>query len=314
MIYDLIIIGAGAAGLTASIYASRYKIDHLIFGDNPGGQGNLAGTVENFPGYLSIRGPTLVKKFVEQAESYGVKVKTEQVVGLNKTGDVFTVETEREKYQARTLILATGATYRRLDIPGEEKLLGRGVSYCTHCDAPLFKDKVVAVVGGGDTAITGALHVASFARKVYLIHRREAFRAEPVWVEKMKANKKIEPVLQNQVKEILGENKVESVTLDQPYQGLKELKVDGVFVEIGQVPSSVLANQLGVELDEQGYVKVTPKTETNVAGVFAAGDIAAIQGGVIFRQFVTSAADGARAAAGVYQFLHQQAPTPSWGS
>lgn len=316
--FDLIIIGSGVAGMTASIYASRYKLEHLIFGETPGGQGTLAGQVENYPGYVSIPGPELMQKFVEQVKQYGVEIKQERVGVLTLQGSTFKgwfeVKTDKGKYQAKTLILAMGASFRQLNISGEEKFLGRGVSYCTTCDAPLFKDKVVVIVGGGDSAVTGAIHAASFAKKVFIIHRRNEYRAEPAWVEKLRQNEKIEQVLSTQVKQISGTDKVESITLDKSHQGSEKLKVDGVFIEVGQVPSSALASQLGVELDERGYVKVNPGMATNVAGIFAAGDLAAIQGGILFRQFVTAASDGARAAASVYQFLHKgKAPSPSWG-
>jgi len=310
---DLIIIGGGVAGMSASVYASRYKIDHLIFGETPGGQGMLAGTVENYPGYLSIPGPELMKKLIDQVKHYGVEVKQERIKGLAKIEGGFEVKTDKEKYQAKTLILAMGASYRHLNIPGEEKFVGKGVSYCSTCDAPLFKEKIVAVIGGGNAALSGAIHLASFAKKVLIIHRRDEYRAEPIRVEKLRQNEKIEEILSNEVLEIKGQEKVEGITLKNPYQSSQELKVDGVFVEVGQVPSSVLAGQIGVAVDEQGYVKVSPGMATNLAGVFAAGDIAAIQGGIYFRQFVTAAADGARAAAGVYQYLQGKAPTSSWG-
>jgi len=312
--YDLIIVGAGAAGLAASIYASRYKISHLIFGETLGGQGMLAGTVENYPGYVSISGPELMKNFVNQVKHYGVEIKQEKVGGLAKIENGFEATTDKGKYQAKTLILAMGASFRHLNIPGEDKFLGRGVSYCTTCDIPLFRDKVVTIVGGGDSAITGAIHASAFAKKVYIIHRRNEYRAEPVWVEKLKQSKNIEEILSTQITQISGGEKVESISLDKPYQGSQILKVDGVFIEVGQVPSSVLVGQLGVELDERSYIKVNPGMVTNIAGVFAAGDLAAIQGGILFRQFITAASDGARAAASVYQYLHKgQAPTPSWG-
>lgn len=311
--YDLIIIGAGVAGMTASIYASRYKMSHLLFGETFGGQGMLAGQVENYPGYVSIPGPELMQKFVEQVKSNGVEIKQEKVGSLTKIKDGFEVKTEKEKYQAKTLILAMGASFRHLNIPGEDKFVGKGVSYCTTCDAPLFRDKAMAVVGGGDSAVTGAIHAAAFAQKVFIIHRRNEYRAEPTWVEKMRKIEKVEEVLSNQVKEIKGKEKVEGIILDKSHKGNKNLKVDGIFIEIGQVPSSTLAKQLGVELDERNYVKVTPGMETNVSGVFAAGDLAAVEGGILFRQFVTAASDGARAAASVYQYLHKSAPAPSWG-
>jgi len=311
---DLIIVGAGVAGMTASVYGSRYKIKHLIIGEAIGGQGMLAGKVENYPGYISIAGPELMQKFEEQVKAYGMEIRQEKVGSLKKIEKGFEVRTDKGQYQAKSLILALGAAYRHLNIPGEDKLIGRGVSYCTSCDAPFFKGKTVAVIGGGDAAVTGAIQAAAFARKVFIIHRREEYRAEPAWIEKMKQLGKVEEVLSNQVKEIKGEGKVEEIVLAEPYKGSQNLKVEGVFIEIGQVPSSTLASSLGVELDEQGYIKVSPAMAANVPGVFAAGDIAAIQGGILFRQFVTAASDGARAAAGVYQYLHQGAvPAPSWG-
>ena len=310
--YDLIIIGAGVAGMTASIYASRYRINHLIFGQTPGGQGNLASVIENYPGFPSVNGPILMQEFVKQVENSGAKILQKEIDKLVRGGDKFEVFVEREKYETKTLILAMGASYRNLGISGEKELVGKGVGYCTTCDAPLFKNKTVAVIGGGDTAITGAIHAAAFASKVYLIHRRDEFRAEPVWIEKMKNINNIEQVLSTQVKEIKGVNKVESIVLDKAYKGENELKVDGVFIEIGQVPSSSLVSELGVEMEERGYVLVTPKMETNIAGVYAAGDLALIKEGLLFRQLVTSAADGARAAASVYEYLHKSSPAPVW--
>lgn len=319
MVYDLIIIGAGVAGMAASIYASRYKINHLIFGEIPGGQGTLAHAVENYPGYVSTTGQELMAKFSDHVKNYGVEIKTEKVTDLRQEGEVFLVTTSKEQYRARALILAMGARSRALNIPGEEKFLGRGVSYCSTCDAPLFKDKVVAVVGGGDSAVAGAVHLASFANKVYIIHRRNEFRAEGVWVEKMRASGKVEEILENQVVKVEGVEKaapaggqVEQIVLEKPHKGNQNLKVDGLFIEIGQVPASALVNNLGVELDPQGFIQVSPDMETNVSGVFAGGDLAVVKGGIPFRQFITAAADGARAAASAYRFLHQKAPAPDW--
>lgn len=329
-IYDLIIIGAGPAGLTASIYASRYKLNHLVIGETPGGQGTLAGIVENYPGFPSIPGPELVQKFLEHAKSYGVEIKQETVKGLvmekGTEGVTFAAQTESGEYQAKSLILATGASYKNLGIPGEKDFIGKGVSFCTNCDAPFFKGKTVAVIGGGNSAVSGALHVAEFAEKVYLIHRRDEFRAEPYRVEKMKQNPKIELIVSTCVTQIVGTqmtqnqpsaepgatDRVGGIKLDKPYQGKDILLVDGVFIEIGQVPSSVLATMLGVWLDQKNYVRVNSAMETNVPGVFAAGDLAAAEGDLLLRQFVTSVSDGARAAASAYEFLKKVTPTPSW--
>jgi thioredoxin reductase (NADPH) len=311
---ELIIVGGGVAGMTASIYASRYQIKHLLFGEKPGGQGMLAGTVENYPGYLAIPGPELMQKLLEQVKKYGVEMKEEKVGALAKIEGGFEVKTKKTAYQAQTLILAMGASFRSLNIPGEDRFIGKGVSYCTTCDIPLFKGKTVAIVGGGDSAVSGALHATKFAQRVFLIHRRETYRAEPAWVKKMRETKKVEEVLGNEVQEIKGTEKITGLVLKRPYQGKQKLAVDGVFIEIGQVPTSSLVKPLGVELNEGGYIKVNPEMATNVAGVFASGDIAAIQGGLLFRQFITAAADGARAASSIYRFLHKGViPAPSWG-
>jgi len=311
--YDLIIVGAGPAGLTASIYASRYKINHLLFGVEPGGQGNLAPMVENFPGYLSIAGLDLMQTIIEQVKSYGVEIRQEKVIGLGKIGKGFGVITDKGKYQAKTLILAMGAAFRRLGIPGEEAFLGKGVSYCATCDAPLFRNKTVAMVGGGDCALTEALHLTAFAQKVYLIHRRSEFRAEQAWIEKVEQEPKIEKILNNQIKEIRGKEIVEEAVLEKPYKGKTLLPIDGVFIEVGHVPSSALVKPLGIETDKDGYVKITPAMKTNIPGVFAAGDLVAMIGRPLIRQLITSAADGARATSAIYEYLHKTGPAPSWG-
>lgn len=316
MTYDTIIIGAGAAGMTASIYCSRYKLDHLIFGEVIGGQFIDAVVIENYPGFISISGPDLARAFKEQVESYRVKIRREKVKTAQKEGDprlpdgqVFVIATERgDSFRSRSLILATGRRHHRLDIPGEEKFSGKGVSYCATCDVPLFKGKAVAVIGGGNSALTAAIHAAAFAKKVYLIHRRDQYRAEPIWIERMKATKNIEEVLSRQVREIRGEKAVENVVLDKPYEGKKTLKVRGVFIEVGFEPVSGLAKILGVKLDERGCIKIKADHSTNVPGVFAAGDITHLPGGVSLNQIVNSTGEGAGAAAAAYQYLCQLEP------
>jgi len=332
--YDLIIIGAGIAGMTASIYASRYGLKHLIFGENPGGQGNLAHTIENYPGIKSIKGPELMKRVSEQVENYGVKIRREKVIGLKtkdqgprtkdtnqkfKNSNQFLVKiSSGNEYSAKSLVLAMGATHRHLNIPGEEKFLGKGVSYCTTCDAPLFRDKVVAVVGGGNAALSGALHLASFVKKVYLIHHRDEFRAEKAWVEKLKKNKKIKLILLSTVKEVYGKEKVEGIIIKSlNHKNIKTKKrqqVDGLFIEVGKTPSTILAAQLRVELNEKNYVLVDANMKTNIVGVFAAGDLCLQKEQMVLCQFVAAAADGARAAASAYQFLTKKDPGASWGS
>lgn len=309
MTYDLIIIGAGAAGMTASIYCSRYRLNHLIFGEVIGGQFIDAVVVENYPGFTSISGTELAKAFQRQVESYGVKIRQERVKEVKREGDLFVVVPEKGgSFKTQSLILTTGRKHRRLDVPGEEKFLGRGVSYCATCDVPLFKGKTVAVVGGGNAALTAAIHAAAFAKKVYLIHRRDQYRAEPVWVERMRATQNIEEVLSRQIKEIKGERVVTGVVLDNPFKGKKTLAVQGIFVEVGFEPVSELAAQLGVELDERRCIKINPDHSTSVPGVFAAGDITHLPGGVSLNQIVNSTGEGAGAAAAAYQYLCQLKP------
>jgi thioredoxin reductase (NADPH) len=312
--YDLIIIGSGPAGFTASIYASRYMLKNLVLGDKVGGTIGMASKVCNFPGFTEISGLDLMAKIEEQVKGLGAEVFYDAAVGIKKIEGGFEVVTKSGKnYQAKTVILATGTERRRLEVPGEKEYLGKGVSYCTTCDAPFFKDKVVAVAGGADAACTGAIYLAEMAKKVYIVYRKEKLRAEPVWVKQIEGNAKIEPVYNANIIKILGAKEFDSaagevvggVELDNPYKGEKILRVDGVFVEIGGVPGTGLAASLEVELDEVGFVKVNEKMETNILGVFSAGDCNSTLPG--FAQVITAAAEGAVAAASVYKFLKQEA-------
>src|SRR3972149_489839 len=248
MIYDLIIIGIGPAGATASIYAARYKLSHVVIGQTVGGTVILASKVENFPGFNSISGLELGEKMLEQVKYLGAEVIFKTVGRIEKTGDGFTVITEDNvEYESKTLIVATGTERRKLNIPGESQYLGKGVSYCTACDAPFFREKTVAVTRGSDGAVSGAVHTAQFAQKVYLIYRGEALRAEPIWLEEAQKDPKITTILKTNLKEIKGdETKMTGVILDSPYQGSDLLPLDGVFIEIGGVPGTSLLVPLGV--------------------------------------------------------------------
>lgn len=311
---DLIIIGSGPAGLTASIYASRYKISHLLFGLEPGGQGLVAPSVENFPGFLKIPGSELMQKMIEQVKSYGVEIKQEEVVELAQIEGGFEIKSSGGKYESKSIILAMGAAFRHLNIPGEGEFLGKGVSYCATCDGPFFKDKTVAVIGGGDCALTEALHLTAFAKKVYLIHRKPEFKAEPAWIEKVKNHPQIEIIFKTNVTKIIGglEGRVTAIELDSGYHGDKQLILDGVFIEIGHIPSSALVKPIGVKLNPEGYVEINPAMETNIKGIFGAGDLVAIPGRPIIRQLITSASDGARAVTSAYDFLSKGEPKTGW--
>ncbi len=301
-IYDLVIIGAGPAGLSASIYASRYKLNHLLLGAQIGGQVNEIHSIENWPGDISVSGFDLLSRFVSHAKSLGVTPQNESIVSVKKAvDDIFEITTGKNIHKARAIIMAMGTAYRKLNIPGEKEFTGKGVSYCATCDAMFFRNKIVSVIGGGNAAVVVALELTDFASKVYLIYRGERFSAEPVWLDKMTANPKIVPIKNTNIIEIKGGEKVEKIILDNAYEDNNHLDVDGVFVEIGSEPGIELAERLGVETDEQGFIKVNADMSTNISGVFAAGDITT--GSNKFRQILIAAAEGAVAANGAYKLL-----------
>jgi thioredoxin reductase (NADPH) len=309
MRYDTVIIGSGLAGLTASIYASRYKMSNVVIGKLPGGTITLAHKVENFPGFTSITGLELARNVIMQVKALGAEILPDEVVKVKvveasgSEPHFFRVTTEKGgEFEAQTLIATTGTERRKLGVPGEKEYLGKGVSYCTHCDAPFFKGKTVAMIGGSGAAVGGAIHLSQFAQKVYILYRGKELRAEPIWVEEVLKNPKIEVIYNTNVTEILGDGaKVTGVKLDNPYKGSSELPLGGVFVEIGGVPASSFLLPLGVELDENGYVKVNEKMETNVHGVFAAGDFTTQS--LILQQAITACAQGAIAASSGFKYL-----------
>ncbi len=330
MIYDLLIIGAGPAGLIASIYASRYKLNNLVLGKTLGGELALASKVENYPGIISLSGLALAEQIAKQVFLLGGKILYREVVQLLKSPEGFlAVVSPTEKYQGKVVIVATGSERRRLNIPGEKELIGKGVSYCTTCDAPFYKGKRVAVIGGADAAVTGAIHTAEFASLVYLIYRGQQLRAEPIWleeIEKLIKADKIKVIYQTNLKEILSQAQVAKlkaetdskasaqlvggVKLDNPYEGSEILPLDGVFIEIGGVPGTSLVQPLGVVLDERGYVKVNEQMETNISGLFCAGDMV---DKTVMKQAITAMASGAIAAASAYKHLKGQIAPPIRG-
>lgn len=292
-VYDTIIVGAGPAGLTAALYAGRYLMKTLLIGELSGGMISEAHKVCNFPTYKSISGMELTQKMVEQVKSLDVEVMNERVDDISgKYGD-FVVKTPESVYRGKSVILATGTKKRKLGIKGEKDFIGKGVSYCATCDAAFFRNKTVAVVGGGDAALTAALLLAEYATKVYIIYRKSHFfRAEPAWVKQVEAEKKIEPVFNSNITEINGSSLVESIKLDSG----KELAVDGVFVEIGLISITELAEKLGIKLDN-GHIAVDKHQNTSMAGIFAAGDITNNS----LKQAITAAAEGAIAATSAYE-------------
>ncbi|MBU1205109.1 MAG: FAD-dependent oxidoreductase [Nanoarchaeota archaeon] len=299
MAYDLIIIGAGPAGLSAAIYASKYKLNTLVIGEELGGTATHAYKVENYPGFRSIPGIELMNKFKEQVKGLA-GIKNEEIIKLEKKGN-FIITTRKGTYQSNALIFAAGTKRKALNIKGENEFLNKGVSYCATCDAAFFKDKVVGVVGGNDAAAMSALLLAEYAKKVFIIYRKEKIRAEPLRVRQLEKSKKITIINNTNVIAVNGDKMMSSVTLDREFNHSKELNLSGLFIEIGSIPSTVLTEKLGIKLDEEGYIIVDPAQKTNVDGFYAAGDITT--GSNKFGQIITAASEGAVAAHSVYGFL-----------
>ena len=301
--YDLIIIGAGPAAFGASIYASRYKIKHLIIGKELGGQIIKTSKIENWPGFESISGPELIEKFVSQAKRLGAEIIQDEVRKLAKQDGFFEAEgINGKKYQAKNVILALGMKPRKLNVPGEDEFVGKGVSYCAICDATFFRGKDVAVVGGGDSAAKAAIHLGEFASKIYIFYLKDDLIMEPSLLDIIRQNKKIELLACSGVAEIRGNEKVSGIVCNDgegKCQDCKEVPVSGVFIEIGSVPGVEIAKQIGVEADKDGYIIVKSDQSTNIEGVFAAGD--ATTGSNKLRQLITSVSEGAIAASSVYQ-------------
>lgn len=301
--FDVIIIGLGAAGYTAAIYCARYKLKTLIVGGVDGGMGITAAEVGNWPGIMDIKGPDLMENFKKHAISFEEVTHTvANISTLKKISGGFRVSYQSgETVEGKTVILATGSAKRHLGVKGEEEFSGKGVTYCATCDAFFYKGKDVAVIGGGDSAVEGAAIAAQVAKTVYLIHRRKEFRAEPYWVEKVKERKNVVMVLENQITEVLGDAKVKSVKLAKPFNGSDSLTVDGVFIEVGAIPSTELAKQVDAEIDAKGYLKVGADQGTNVAGFYGAGDVTNASN--YFAQFVTAAGEGSIAANSAFNYL-----------
>ncbi|MEK6913628.1 MAG: FAD-dependent oxidoreductase [Nanoarchaeota archaeon] len=297
MKYDLIIIGAGPAGLTAGIYATRSGMKTAIISKDIGGTANTILKLENWPGY-SGTGTELMKKFYEQLKKYDVEIITEEVVNIEKKGKDFFIKTSKKELNSASLILATGSIRRNLKIPGEERLKGKGVSYCATCDSFFFKNRVVAVIGGSDCAVGSAIALANIAKKVYILYRGEKLRCENINLEKVKSDDKIEAVYNVVPKEIKGKDKVESLVFEKKGKS-EEIKLDGIFIEIGSSPLTEFTKELKLKLDENNYIIVDEEMNSSVAGIFAAGDVTNSK----LKQVLTASAQGAVAAKNVLNWL-----------
>ncbi len=306
--YDVVIVGAGPAGLSAAIYAQRFLLRTLVVAKEVGGQLNLTDWVDDYPGMGKVKASRLVESFRRHAEMFGAKIlDMVEVQGLERLPDGrYRVYGRGVDVIAKAVIMAVGSKRRKLNVPGERELAGKGVSYCSVCDAPFYKGaEAVAVVGGGDAAFEGAILLSGYAKKVYLIHRRDQFRAKPFFVEQAKSKPNIEFILNSVVTEIRGKDKVESVVVRNKLTGEeRELRVDGIFIEIGFEPPKEWFQSMGLETDEAGYIKVDEWMRTSLEGVFAAGDCTTLWRG--FRQVVTAAAMGAVAAYSAYNYLTEK--------
>lgn len=298
---NVIIIGSGPAGLTAALYSARANLNPLVFtGTEIGGQVSISSEVENYPGFPEgVTGPELVERFQKQAERFGARLEYGEVTEVNLDDEPFQVKSYDNEYRAWAIIVATGASPRKLGVPGETELTGRGVSYCATCDGFFFRNKEVVVVGGGDSALEEGVFLTKFASRVHVIHRRDQLRAGATLQERARRNPKIEFVWDTIVTEINGNGAVESVQLQNVKSGqVSSLPAEGVFVYVGHYPNSRLFRGK-LEMDEHGYLVIDRRTRTSVPGVFGAGEIA----DPVFRQVVSSAGEGCKAAIEAERYL-----------
>jgi thioredoxin reductase (NADPH) len=299
--YDVIIIGAGPAGLAAAVYTGRARLSTLVLEKGrPGGQILLTDFVENYPGFPDGVVPfQLMDNFRRHAEKFGAKIIMDEAKKIQRQDNLWSVLGNRGEYAVRAVIIATGSIYRKLGVPGEERLTGRGVSYCATCDGAFFKEREVAVIGGGDNALTEALFLTKFCRSVKIIHRRNEFRAVKMIQERVSANEKIEVLRNSVVVEISGESRLESITIKNVIDNqMSRLKLDGLFVSIGTDPNSAFVKGL-VEFDEEGQIKVSQNMATSQPGIFACGDVT----NACPEQMATAVGTGVSAALAVGAYL-----------
>ena len=307
--FDAIIIGAGVTGLAAGMYAARLGLKNLILGTTSASELPIGGVittteiVENYPGFIKLTGPELAKKLENHALSYSeVTIKEEKAVDISKLKSGFVVKTEDSEYRTKAIIYAAGAKWKLLPMKGAQEFANKGVHYCALCDGAIYKDKIIAVIGGSDTAAKEALLLSEHGKKVYIIYRGEKIRPEPINAKRVENNKKIEVLLNTNVLEIKGEKLVKGVVLDREYNGKKELELDAVFGAIGSVPLSELAQKIGVKVNKKGEIIIDRESKTNIPGFFAAGDVVDTS----FKQAITGVAEGVTAAHSAYEYISNE--------
>ncbi len=298
MMYDVLVVGTGPAGYTSAIYSARYNLKTLVIGEMPGGLISEAPDVCNYPSYESISGMELSNRMEEQVKNLGVEIKYDKVIDIEGKDEEFLVKTRRDDFRAKKIILATGQERKKLGLPREEELKGKGVSYCATCDAAFYKGKKVGVVGGGDAALASALLLSDHAEKVYILYRRDGFfRPEPIRIKEVQQRDNIETIFEVNVEQLFGEEKLEGIKLDDN----SDLDIDGLFIEIGSTPNSELAEKLEIDLTAQGYIKADEMRRTNVDGIYAAGDVIDSP----LKQVITASAQGAEAASSAYEDIER---------
>ncbi len=304
MKYDTIIIGGGISALGAAVYCGRFQLKTLVLGEKVGGTIILTDDIANYPGFKKISGMDLFEKIKDHAKDYNIEIVEKKAEKVEKYKTYFKVSTNEKTYETKTIIFATGTEWRKLNVPGEKEFTNKGVHYCGLCDGPLYKNKIIAVVGGSDSAAKEALLLSKYGKKVYIIYRKQKIRAEPINLKRVETNKKIEIINNTNIKEIKGDKFVNKIILDKPYKGSKELNLDALFIEIGHIPISDLAKSINVKTNEKNEIIIDKDSKTNINGVYAAGDVTNSR----FKQAITGVAEGVIAAYNVYQYITDELP------
>ncbi len=299
--YDVAIIGGGVSGYGAALYAGRFRMKTVVIATMPGGAVINTNDIANYPGFNQISGLDLFSKIEAHAKEYDIEIINDTVTKVNKNGSCFQLQLSGKTIAAKSIIIATGSKWRKLNIPGEEKFASKGVHYCALCDGPFYKDKIIGIVGGSDSAVKEAHLLSEFAKKVYIIYRGDKLRAEPITIERAMKNDKIEIIYKTNITEIKGDQFVNEVVFDTPCHGSTDFKLDGLFIAIGHIPLSSFAKGLGVELNGKGEIVIDREAKTNIDGVFAAGDVVS----TTFKQAITGVAEGVTAAYSAYHYVSE---------